>query len=210
MPTWSVINAGDLTSGWVFWREHPAGVTFDVNLISLHFWIGFKLDPPPRSVTIILKTGDHAHTHTRASHWGRSLTEPLGVRRFILGHRSAATDALSPLWESSFTVWRQQSAKRQQQVRKYVSARVKARVSSRGKRERWSPLWNVPRRSCGSALCSGGRSCSSSSTEVTSLDQFVLQTNLKFYMTNIFLKKSYFYSHPSVFLSLNKCSQVFT
>lgn len=86
-------------------------------------------------MTIILKTGDHAHTHTRASRWGRSLTEPPGVRRFILGRRSAATDARSPRWESPFTVWRQQSADRQQQVRKYVSARVKARVSSRGKRK---------------------------------------------------------------------------
>lgn len=34
---------------------------------------------PTRSMTIILKTGDHAHTPPRASRWGRSLSEPPSV-----------------------------------------------------------------------------------------------------------------------------------
>lgn len=32
-----------------------------------------------RSLTTILKTGAHAHIQTRASSWGRSLSEPPGV-----------------------------------------------------------------------------------------------------------------------------------
>lgn len=62
-----------------------------------------------RSVTIILKTGAHAHSHTRASCWGRSLSQPPGVPRFILGRRSAATDPHSPLWESTVAAKQKQT-----------------------------------------------------------------------------------------------------